>query len=104
MGVQIPPRAREAGFRTSRQWGDKLRQRGDLHKRSVTTWSSRTVLVCRSSWTQVRGGAVAEASEVLAAFGARVAELRRARGMSQADLASASGVDRVSISRVERGL
>ncbi|WP_158607685.1 helix-turn-helix domain-containing protein [Flexivirga caeni] len=47
---------------------------------------------------------MAEASEVLAAFGARVAELRRARGMSQADLASASGVDRVSISRVERGL
>lgn len=47
---------------------------------------------------------MAEASEVLAAFGARVAELRKERGMSQADLAAASGVDRVSISRVERGL
>lgn len=47
---------------------------------------------------------MAEASEVLPAFGARVAELRKARGMSQADLAAASGVDRVSISRVERGL
>lgn len=47
---------------------------------------------------------MAEPSEVLAAFGARVAALRKARGMSQAELASASGLDRVTISRVERGL
>jgi len=53
---------------------------------------------------QIRGGTVAEASEVLAAFGARVAELRRERGMSQSDLAAASGIDRVSVSRVERGV
>lgn len=47
---------------------------------------------------------MAEASEVLAVFGARVVELRKARGMSQAALAAASSLDRVSISRVERGL
>lgn len=47
---------------------------------------------------------MAEKAEVLAAFGARVAELRKKRGMSQADLAVTSGVDRVTISRVERGL
>lgn len=47
---------------------------------------------------------MAEAHPVLVAFGARVAELRRERGMSQADLAAASRVDRVTVSRVERGL
>lgn len=47
---------------------------------------------------------MADAHPVLVAFGARVAELRRERGMSQTDLAAASGIDRVSISRVERGL
>lgn len=47
---------------------------------------------------------MAEPDEVLAAFGSRVAELRRERGMSQAELAAAAGIDRVTISRVERGL
>ncbi|WP_186525950.1 helix-turn-helix domain-containing protein [Leekyejoonella antrihumi] len=47
---------------------------------------------------------MAEPTEVRAAFGARVAELRREQGMSQAELAAASGVDRVTVSRVERGL
>lgn len=47
---------------------------------------------------------MAEASEVLAAFGARVRAARKDRGMSQAELATASGMDRVTISRVERGL
>ncbi|YAL83326.1 helix-turn-helix domain-containing protein [Dermacoccaceae bacterium W4C1] len=46
---------------------------------------------------------MAEADPVLVVFGARVAALRRARGMSQSDLSAASGIDRVSISRVERG-
>lgn len=45
-----------------------------------------------------------EPDEVLAAFGSRVAELRREQGLTQADLAAASGLDRVTISRVERGL
>lgn len=46
---------------------------------------------------------MADKAEVLAAFGARVAELRKKRAMSQADLAAASRIDRVSISRIERG-
>lgn len=44
-----------------------------------------------------------EPHEVLVTFGDRVVELRRVRGMSQVDLAVASGLDRVTISRVERG-
>lgn len=47
---------------------------------------------------------MAEPSEVLAAFGARVAHHRQKQGMSQAELAEAAGVNRVTISRVERGL
>jgi len=43
------------------------------------------------------------ATDALCQFGQRVRESRRARGMSQEELADASGLDRSYIGGVERG-
>jgi len=46
---------------------------------------------------------VAEDTDILMRFGARVRELRRAKGLSQEDFADACGLDRTYISGIERG-
>lgn len=44
-----------------------------------------------------------EDTDVVATLGARVASLRRARGMTQAELAERIGVDGQTVQRLERG-
>jgi len=44
-----------------------------------------------------------ESTDVLARFGRRVRDLRKARGLSQEDFAAECGLDRTYISGIERG-
>ncbi|MER7558841.1 helix-turn-helix transcriptional regulator [Nocardioides sp. NPDC126508] len=45
-----------------------------------------------------------ERDAVLAPFGARLRELRKARGMTQTELSEVTGLNRITISKIERGL
>lgn len=47
---------------------------------------------------------VAEKTELLILFGARVRALRRAKGLSQEAFAASCGLDRTYISGIERGV
>lgn len=40
---------------------------------------------------------------VLVALGARIRELRDVRGMTQAELSKAAGINRITLSKIERG-
>ena len=45
----------------------------------------------------------AERDAVLVPFGARVREFRKARGMTQSELSEVTGINRITISKIERG-